>query len=419
MKKTNLKHLDLELYEETLDNGLSIYIVPKKNFNNIYVTFTTKFGSNEIEFTTKSKMTKVPLGVAHFLEHKLFEQKDGIDPFTFYNERGCDCNANTNQYKTTYLFSGPNYFEENLNYLIDYVQEPYFTDENVKKEKGIIKQEIKMDLDDPETVMYEKILENCFVNHPMKYPIIGTIKTINEITKEDLYSCYEAFYNPSNMFITITGNVDPNLAIKIIKENQKKKKFKEIKEIKIKKYNEPKEVARQKEVIKLNISIPEFILAYKIPLKCNYKSIIYTLTLFDCKLGSTSKFCEQLINDEIINEPLAIDYNIVDDYLIIFVCAMTEYADEVINRINTEMKFLKVDENDFIRKKKTLISSLVYLSDNIFRLNHNIINDIIFYKKFNTKRYDDILSLNFNDFNKLISSLDLSNTSLLIGIKNN
>ena len=144
MKKIDIKNLDLNLFYEKLDNGLEVYVIPKENCNNVYATFSTKYGSNIIEFVPigEKKMIKVPLGIAHFLEHKLFEQKDGIDPFTFYSERGADANANTNQKKTTYLFSGSNFILENLNYLLDYVQEPYFTDKNVEKEKGIITQEI-------------------------------------------------------------------------------------------------------------------------------------------------------------------------------------------------------------------------------------------------------------------------------------
>ena len=421
MKKTNLKHLNLDLYEEKLDNGLTIYVIPKQNFNNIYVTFSTKFGSNEIEFipNNKKEYVKVPLGIAHFLEHKLFEQKDNIDPFTFYNERGSDCNANTNQYKTTYLFSGPNFFSENLNYLLDYVQEPYFTDENVEKEKGIIEQEIKMYLDDPDTVIYEKTLENCFSNHPMKNSIIGTIKSVRSITKEELYTCYNTFYHPSNMFIVVTGNVDPIETIKIIKKNQSKKKFDKIGKVKIKKYDEPVSVAVKKDKCKLNVSISECVLAYKIPFKNNYESLIYTLTLFDCKLGSTSLFQEKLINDKLINESLVIDYNIVDNYLIIFVFAMTDYPEEVINKIKNEMKSLDIIEDDFNRKKKTLISSLIYLSDNIFRLNHSVINDVIFYGDVNTDLYDQIKALNFEDFNKFIKSLNLKNiTEYIVEPKN-
>ena len=169
MKKINYKNLDLDLFYEKLDNGLEIYILPKNNVNNIYVTFSTKYGSNIIEFKENDKkFTKVPLGIAHFLEHKMFEQEDGTDIFSFYSERGADCNANTNNTKTTYLFSGPSFLDENLNLLLDYVQSPYFTDENVEKEKGIITQEIKMYQDMPGNVMYDKIVEKYFQIHPMK-----------------------------------------------------------------------------------------------------------------------------------------------------------------------------------------------------------------------------------------------------------
>ena len=188
MKKSSLEKLDLELYEETLDNGLRVFIVPKENVNGIYATFSTKFGSIETEFVpnNKKKMIKVPLGVAHFLEHKMFEQKDNVDPFTFYSERGCDSNANTSNNKTTYLFSGANSFAENINYLLNYVQEPYFTDENVEKEKGIIEQEIRMYDDDPFFKMYDGIIYNSFIKHPIKYPIAGTIDDVNSTTIEDL-----------------------------------------------------------------------------------------------------------------------------------------------------------------------------------------------------------------------------------------
>lgn len=416
MKKHNIEKLDLQLYQEKLKNGLEIYIIPKKNYNNIYVTFTTKYGSNEIEFTPidSNKMIKVPIGIAHFLEHKLFEQVDGTDPFTFYNERGADCNANTNQYKTTYLFSCPNFLEENLNFLLDYVQQPYFTDENVDKERGIIEQEIKMYQDNPDTVMYEKTISNCFVNHPMKYPIIGSIESINKITKEDLYNCYNTFYHPANMVLVITGNVDENEVIQIVKNNQNKKNFKEFKEIKLKKYNEPNEVAKKEEEMKLNISIPQCIIAYKIPIDIKYESIIYTLSLFDMKLGSTSKFCEDLINEQITNESLYIDYNVVDKFMIVYVFGITTKPKELLKRIQDELKNLNVDKKEFERKKKTLISSLIYLSDNVFRINHSIINDLIFYKKVNPNMYEQVQNLNFDDFKNLINSLDLSNKTTFI-----
>ena len=238
MEKHNLKKMDLTVYSEVLDNGLQIYVIPKENVNGYYVTFSTKYGSIQDEFIPigQKEMVKVPMGVAHFLEHKVFEQKDGKDPFTFYSERGCDANANTSNYKTTYLFSGTNAIYEGINYLLDYVQSPYFTDENVQKEKGIIEQEIKMYDDSPFYKIYDGIVYNAFVSHPIKYPIAGTVESINKITKDDLYTCYNTFYHPSNMFIVVTGNVDPVDIIDSIKHNQDEKKFIEQKDIVIKQY---------------------------------------------------------------------------------------------------------------------------------------------------------------------------------------
>ena len=246
MIKKNLTGLDLEVFEETLENGLRIFIIPKKNANNTYVTFSTNYGSVQNDFVPiqEENMISVPLGIAHFLEHKVFEQESGEDPFTFYSERGADANANTTNYKTTYLFSGTEFLEENLNYLLDYVTSPYFTDENVEKEKGIIEQEIKMYEDDPYTRIYEGVIYNAFVNHPIRYPIIGNIESIRKITKEDLYKCYNTFYHPSNMYIVISGKVKPEQAIEWISKNQEKKERKKVEKIKVKEYEEPNEIGR-------------------------------------------------------------------------------------------------------------------------------------------------------------------------------
>ncbi len=420
MEKINYKNLDLDLFYEKLDNGLEIFVLPKNNVNNIYVTFTTKYGSNIIEFEKNNQKIKVPLGIAHFLEHKMFEQEDGLDIFNFYSERGADCNANTNYTKTTYLFSGPSFLEENLNLLLDYVQSPYFTDENVEKEKGIIIQEIKMYQDMPSTVMYDKILENTFKNHPMKYPIIGTINSVNSITKEDLYTCYNAFYHPSNMFVVVTGNIEAEEVINIIKENQMNKQFKERKKIKIKKYEEPKETAKQSDEIKLNVSIPKCVIAYKIKLEKNIKNLFYLLTLFDCKFSSTSDFVNNLIDEEIINDSLGIDFDNSTDYLIMFIIGETTKPNILLEKIKAEMTNLEIDEKDFLRKKKTLLSSIIYMTENIFSLNHNIINDVVKYGKFNDDKYNDIKNLNYKDFNKLIKNIDFNNyTTLIINPKNN
>ena len=301
MKQMKMSNLDLNLFYEKLDNGLEVYIIPRKDSNNTYVTYSTKYGSRDYEFIPigESKMTKVPGGVAHFLEHKMFEQEDGTDPFAFFSERGADANANTNYTKTTYLFSGTKFFEENLKYLLEYVESPFFTDENVEKEKGIIEQEIMMYEDNPYTKAYEGLLYNIFVNDPIKYPIIGTVKSVRSITKKDLYDCYNTFYHPSNMFVVITGKVEAYEAMKVIREVEDKRTLEVAKKVEKKVIKEPEEVEKAYEEAEMSVSLPKFSIGYKIPLTSfknmsRRKILHYLMMLFDIKLGPVSILQENL-----------------------------------------------------------------------------------------------------------------------------
>ena len=164
MERIKLNNIDEEIYYEKLDNGLDVYLFNKEGCTNNYVTFTTRFGSiyNEFVPIDENSMVKVPLGVAHFLEHKVFVQESDPQPEEFYASSGALCNAYTTFKNTTYLFSGPNNLKENINFLLDYVQKPFFTEENVESEKGIITQEIHMCDDDPTDVLYEYIRKNSF-----------------------------------------------------------------------------------------------------------------------------------------------------------------------------------------------------------------------------------------------------------------
>jgi len=387
MKKSSLEKLDLELYEETLDNGLKVYVVSKENVNGIYATFSTKFGSIETEFIPNGskKMIKVPFGVAHFLEHKMFEQKDEKDPFTFYSERGCDANANTSNYKTTYLFSGANSFADNINYLLDYVQEPYFTDENVEKEKGIIEQEIKMYDDDPFYKMYDGIIYNSFIKHPIKYPIAGTVDDVNSTTKEDLYNCYNTFYHPANMFLVITGNVDPKETIELVKINQEKKKFDKFNEIKLKEYDEPNKVEKKLEVTTMDIEISKLGIGYKIDCSKIDRPIAdiktYLSLLFDLKLGSTSIINENLKNLNLITHD--IDYTILntDKHILVIIMVETNEIDKVQKSIEEELKDLNIVEEELERKKKVRKSGCIYRSDSVYAINNKIMSNIMNYDK--------------------------------------
>ena len=420
MKKTNIESLKLDIYEEKLENGLEIYIIPKNNCNNIYATFSTKYGSNNDEFVPngEKKMKKFPLGIAHFLEHKMFEMEDGRDPFEIYSNNGADANANTSNYKTTYLFSGPEFFEENLNFLLDYVQKPYFTDENVEKEKGIITQEIKMYQDDPYSVLYEKGIYNSFIKHPVKIPVIGDIKNINKITKEDLYECYNTFYNPGNMFIVITGNVNPEKTIKLIKENQQEKKFDKLNKIKQKEYDEPDKVEKASETIKMDINIPKLGLNYKI----NYKelnmdirdALAYLSIIFDINIGTTSLLNEKLKNDNIITSNLDFTFLYTDKHILVTVLGESQNIETLQKELENEINNLKITEEEFERKKLNIASSYIFMSDNIFSMNEKIMNNIIKYNEIKTDDIKYTKELNFNKAKQLIKKLDLSNKNIVI-----
>ena len=418
MRRNNLEKLDLELYEETLKNGLRVFIVPKENVNGIYATLSTKFGSIHTEFALNGsdKMIKVPMGVAHFLEHKMFEQKDGVDPFNYFSERGCDANANTSNYKTTYLFSGANSFEENINYLLDYVQSPYFTDENVEKEKGIIKQEINMYSDEPFFKIYDGIIYNTFINHPIKYSIAGKVEDVYKITKEDLYNCYNTFYHPSNMFLVITGNIDPKETINIIKLNQENKKFDEISEIKIKEYDEPNHVEKELEEIKMDIELPKLGIGYKINCTNIHKNIYdiktYLSILLDLKLGSTSTLSERLKNENLITHDIDVTLINSDKHILAMLIVETDKPDQVLELIENELKDLHVTEEELERKKKVRKSNCIYRSDSIYSINNKIMGDIITRDKVILDDYKEIDNLNIKMLEKIIRNINLNNKTI-------
>ena len=200
MKEIKLIGLDQNVLYEKLENGLEVYFIPYKNKTNYTMHYITKFGSRNTTFKpiNTNEMITVPDGIAHFLEHKMFEQEDGVDPFSFAAKTGTASNASTNFKITRYFFEGNNGFEENLDYLLTFVNSPYFTDESVEKEKGIIAEEIKQYDDEVEWFLDEELRKAVFKDDPVRLDIAGTVESISKITKELLYQTYETYYQPSN-----------------------------------------------------------------------------------------------------------------------------------------------------------------------------------------------------------------------------
>ena len=421
MKNNNIDFFDENLYYEKLSNGLEVYILPKADVEDTFVTFTSKYGGYNSPFIKNDKVIKVPNGIAHFLEHKMFEQESGIDPFMFYAKSGTYCNALTNYFNTTYVFAGNKCFKENLNYLLDFVQNPYFTDENVEKEKGIITEEIKMYEDMPDRIIYEKILYNMFNKCPLKYSIGGSVNDVLSITKKDLYNVYDIYYKPSNMFLVITGKADVKECINIIKENQSKKEFKNV-EVKTKEIKEANNVCKEYELVNYNITTPYIAYGIKIPTKNLNKMDLklrnmYLSTLFNILFDDTSLFYESAKEEGIIDTEIEIESIDTKEHKIFVLLFKSNKYEEAINRINEILKNIKIDKADLERKKKVYISEMLYILDDISEANRILVNDIILYNKPYPNIYNIIKDMNIKDLENIISKLDLSNRSTYI-IKN-
>lgn len=315
MEKITFEQLQEELYYEKLENGLDVYILPKKGFNKTYATFTTKYGSIDNHFipSNKEEYVKVPDGIAHFLEHKLFEKEDG-DVFQQFSRQGASANAFTSFTRTAYLFSSTSNVEENLETLIDFVQEPYFTEKTVEKEKGIIGQEITMYDDNPDWRLYFGLIQNMYKNHPVSIDIAGTIESISHITKDMLYECYHTFYHPSNMLLFIVGPVEVEKIMKQVKDNQSKKEFENQAEINRRFDPEIAEVAEKKQVLKMNVQTSKCLFGIKAGTvdqsgKQMLKQELSINVLLDLLFGKSSENYNQLYTDGLIDETFSYDYS--------------------------------------------------------------------------------------------------------------
>lgn len=420
MKQLEIKKTGDVLYHDTLDNGLQVFIVPKEGVNTTFVSFNVKYGAihNAFKPLGEDQIRELPHGIAHFLEHKMFAQENGIDPMMFYAANGADVNAYTSLYNTSYHFSCSSHLKENLEYLLDFVQSPYFTDENVDKEKGIIEEEINMYNDDPYSYLDERVRFNAFKEHAIKYSIAGTVEDINSITKEDLYTCYHTFYHPSNMFLVISGKCDPTELFEVIKENQSKKEFKKSDGITLKSINEPNEVGKESEEKEMAVEVSKVAYGLKIPFKgINMESKrrdLYLAILFDSLFGATSQFNEQMRDKGYLLSYAVVETTYTESHIFITINADTEHVSELIASIKETLNKMDIDKDDFANKVKMFISNDIYTYDDVEAINRYIVNDLILYGKYYANTSNLLSDFKMNELNQLIESLDISNTTTLI-----
>ncbi|MDM9958825.1 pitrilysin family protein [Clostridioides difficile] len=388
-----------EVYYEKLQNGLDVYFMPKRGFMKKYAILATNYGSNDLEFVPigEDKKIRVNEGIAHFLEHKMFEQPDGGDAFDKFSKLGVNANAFTNFTMTAYLFSATENFYESLEHLIDYVQTPYFTDENVEKEKGIIAQEIKMYNDDPDWNVYFNCLKAMYVNYPARIDIAGTVDSIYKITKEELYKCYNTFYNPGNMALFVVGDLDVEKVIDITKKSNNYKVDKLSKSIE-RFYPEEPESVKEKEVIeKFPISMPMFNIGFKdsnVGLKGKelLRKEIVTDILVGMLFKKGSKLYEDLYMQGLINENFGAGFSSQVDYAFSIIAGDSKEpkkVKEIILDYIEKSKKEGLSKEEFERTKKKKIGSFIKCFDSINFIGNSFISYV--FKDINLLDYLDVI----------------------------
>lgn len=347
MKIVESSALGEKYYEIDHKSGLKIFVMPKENYKSTYAVFGTKYGSIDTRFkrNDSDEFTVVPEGIAHFLEHKLFESEE-LDAFTRYAETGASANAYTSFDKTCYLFQCSDRFEDSLRILLDFVTHPYFTKETVEKEQGIIGQEITMYYDVAGWMSTFNLLRCLYKNHPVRIDIAGTVESISEITDKLLYDCYNTFYNLHNMALVVVGNADADRIVAICDECLEKA---ENVSVERSFEDEPRDIVKSYDEYHLAMSVPVFSFGYKE--KCEtpertLKEIVETNILLEVLIGESSPLYSSLIEKGLINSQFSKEYFVGYGYEAIMFDGESTNPQAVADEIKREIARLKKDGID-------------------------------------------------------------------------
>ncbi len=319
LKERENRTVKEKVYHAVVDPGLETYILPKKGYSKKYAVFSPCFGSIDSSFEVDGRKLEVPEGVAHFLEHKLFEDERG-NAFDRFAALGASSNAFTSFTQTSYLFSCTDNFTENLDLLLDFVQEPFFNRETVEKERGIIEQEIRMYEDHPQWRLFFNLLEALYCCHPVRNDIAGTVESIHKITPEVLYQCYRTFYHPCNMALFVVGDLSPGEVVRRVEANLKQKEHPPGVEIKRYYPREPARVNRSKVVNNMVVSEPLLNLGFKDPLPSPLKGEemlareMVTELLLEVLFGDSEPLYNELYEEGLINDDFGAGYTAEINY---------------------------------------------------------------------------------------------------------
>jgi predicted Zn-dependent peptidase len=397
MKIIESLNIKEKAYIEKLENGMTVIIIPKNTTKKKYVIWGVNFGSIDNHFKVNGEEIYIPDGVAHFLEHKMFEQENGKNSLDTLMALGIDANAYTTSDHTAYLFECTDHFYEGLDELMNYVQNPYFTNENVEKEKGIIAQEIRMYDDDPGWQLYMGILDCLYKNNPIKVDIAGTVESISKITPEVLYKCYNTFYALDNMTLVICGDFEPEKLLEEVKKRlTKNKTYEKIERI----YPEKEKTINKKYVEKnMNVSMPIFAIGIKDVSKMDseiVKKHIAIEILLNVIIGKSSDLYKKMYNQGLLLEEPSIDYEFSEEYAHIVISGQSNDSEEVYKMFKEEIENYKkngLNINHFERIKKKIYGEYV--------VEYNSVSEIA--RKFLTDSMKKISSFDYIEQYKVIT----------------
>lgn len=368
MEKIEYKKLEEVRYQETLSNGLDINLLPKNDFHKTYAVLTVDYGATDLTFKQNGKLKTLPAGLAHFLEHKLFEKAD-YDAFELFGKYGASANAYTSYTKTSYLFSTTSNFDENLEILLDFVQKPFFDKKSVIKEQGIIGQEIKMYQDEPHWQLYTELLGTMYPKQPLAQDIAGTIDSITKISAELLYESYNYFYRPNNMNLFIVGKFDPTDVIAKIKNNQSNKVFENAKIV-----HQPMQPTNVEKPHKLSLDVERPKVAFGIKgmdqRPQGVEGLKYSLAIsmaLDLIFGDTEPRYLRLYNEGIIDDSFSFDFELQRNYHFATITVETDEPQSFINEIqvvlnNANLALLASESSFELIKRETIGATIGMLN---------------------------------------------------------
>ena len=359
MNKIHYPALGETVCRSVLPNGLTVMVAPRPGFTKKLAYFVTDFGAIHTEFSLDGEKYQVPAGIAHYLEHKMFDLPDR-DVSAEFAALGAMVNAFTSYDITAYYFSCTEHFEENLKLLLEFVSIPYFTDESVEKERGIIDQEIGMNADNPDSQIFERLMEALFDKHPVRVPILGTSESIREITPEMLYTCHRAFYNPANMTLCVVGDVDPEDVERIAAEVLPREKT----SVGEKVSTWPEEMDRAYETVtdQMEVAMPMFQLGFRCESAPNGPESIRQEVVGDLAaealFGESSRLYLRLYEEGLIDSSFGGGFECLDGCSMLLCGGDSDEPEEVCDAILTEAERLAregVEEEDFLRMKRSAL----------------------------------------------------------------